>query len=155
MRNYIKFIREKIGHQNIFLNFSAAVILNNSNEVLLQQRGDSKQWGLPGGAMELGESAEKTIIREVLEETGLSVKPYEFLGIYTHPKYKTSYPNGDKCQPILFVFYCKIKQGSFKIDGKETLNLKFFSFDNLPKIFSRQHIDVLKDAVDNKKNVYK
>lgn len=39
-------------------------------------------WSLPGGLLETGETLEEAVAREVLEETGLRVKPVEFFGIY-------------------------------------------------------------------------
>lgn len=57
-KDYIRYIREKVGHDLIFLNFAGGIIYNEQNEILLQKRGDRNEWGLPGGAMELGESLE-------------------------------------------------------------------------------------------------
>ena len=54
-----------------------AVILDG-DRVLLVQRGQPPlkgQWSLPGGALELGETLEEGVRREVLEETGLLVEP--------------------------------------------------------------------------------
>lgn len=39
-------------------------------------------WSLPGGLVETGERLEEAVVREVLEETGLQVKPVEFFGLY-------------------------------------------------------------------------
>ncbi|WP_397334372.1 NUDIX domain-containing protein [Paenibacillus glycanilyticus] len=55
--NYIKWIRDKAGQDLIFLNFAGGLVCNERNEILLQRRGYSSSWGLPGGAVELGESA--------------------------------------------------------------------------------------------------
>ena len=55
-------------------------ILLRRGRVLLVQRGRAPlkgYWSLPGGALELGERLEDGVRREVLEETGLTVKPLE------------------------------------------------------------------------------
>lgn len=65
--------------------------------------------------MELGESAAETAVREVLEETGLTVEVEHLIGVYN--KYFDEYPNGDKAQTIAFFFKCKPVEGELKIDG--------------------------------------
>jgi 8-oxo-dGTP diphosphatase len=39
-------------------------------------------WSLPGGALELGESLESAVCREVLEETGLIVEPVKLFEVF-------------------------------------------------------------------------
>ncbi|HEU4635064.1 MAG TPA: NUDIX hydrolase [Edaphobacter sp.] len=59
----------------------AAVVLRG-NDVLLIRRGREPllgAWSLPGGALELGETTSEGVVREVLEETGLRVRPVEIV----------------------------------------------------------------------------
>ena len=61
-----------------------AIILSR-NRVLLVERGKSPlkgYWSLPGGALETGERLEDGVRREVLEETGLLVKPLRVVTIF-------------------------------------------------------------------------
>jgi 8-oxo-dGTP diphosphatase len=53
--------------------------------VLLEQRGQPPAqgtWALPGGLIELGETAEEAVRREVREETGLEVEVGPVLGLF-------------------------------------------------------------------------
>lgn len=151
MGNYIQWIRERVGHEQIFLNFAAAFILNEKGELLLQKRGDKHAWGLPGGAIELGESAEEATLREVFEETGLRVNIDAFLGVYT--RYFQEYPNSDQAQSIAIFFVCSIIGGELRIDHDETLDLQFFLPVDAPLLFNQQSQDALADFVQGKRGI--
>lgn len=142
-QNYIKWIRSKVGHERIILNFAGGCIFNERGEVLLQRRGDCNKWGFPGGAIELGETPQIATIREVKEETGLDVEVNKLIGIYTDCDME--YPNGDKAQSLCIAFELDVIGGEIFCDKDETLELKYFSLDNMPKMFCKQHEDILSD----------
>jgi ADP-ribose pyrophosphatase YjhB (NUDIX family) len=53
--------------------------------ILLVERGKNPLkgfWSIPGGLVETGETLDDAVRREVLEETGLRVKPVELFGIF-------------------------------------------------------------------------
>jgi ADP-ribose pyrophosphatase YjhB (NUDIX family) len=53
-------------------------VVIDGTKVLLVRRGQEPlkgEWSLPGGALELGETLQQGVVREVLEETGLIVAP--------------------------------------------------------------------------------
>jgi 8-oxo-dGTP diphosphatase len=61
-------------------------LITQGSDVLLcrlssQVKGYAGYWTLPGGGMEFGEHPEQTVVREVAEETGLSIKASALLGI--------------------------------------------------------------------------
>jgi ADP-ribose pyrophosphatase YjhB (NUDIX family) len=57
-------------------------VVVDEGRVLLVRRGTEPlkgEWSLPGGVLELGESLLSGVVREVLEETGLTVEPLELV----------------------------------------------------------------------------
>jgi len=57
------------------------VVIENDRAVLIRRGGEPLrgQWSIPGGTLELGESLEQGVARELLEETGLEVRVLDFL----------------------------------------------------------------------------
>ncbi|XXM72490.1 NUDIX hydrolase [Lysinibacillus sphaericus] len=60
---------------------SAAICINERNEVLMVRGNDSERWAIPSGGIEIGETPEECCIREVREETGYEVRIIEKLNI--------------------------------------------------------------------------
>ncbi|GAA3298368.1 NUDIX domain-containing protein [Dactylosporangium vinaceum] len=60
----------------------AAVVTDRHNRVLVIQRRDNGAWQLPGGILELDESPQTGVRREVREETGVDVESERLTGIY-------------------------------------------------------------------------
>ena len=70
---------------------SHAVILNSIGEVLLLKADyGAKSWGLPGGALEPGETIHEALIRECREELGSDILINYLSGVYFHHRLKSS-----------------------------------------------------------------
>ena len=59
--------------------FAVKALIEKDGRILIMKMTGSQSYELPGGRMEFGETAEQTLVREVLEETGLTVKPVRVL----------------------------------------------------------------------------
>lgn len=151
--DYVKYIREKVGHSEIILNYAGCIVLNEAGEILLQKRRDCGRWGFLGGVVELGESLEEAAVREAFEESGLNVKVDSLFGVYS--KYFNEYPNGDKVQTILTMFLAHAEGGEETKQNSETVDLQYFPPEKAPELFIDQHRDILADFIDGKKNVYR
>jgi ADP-ribose pyrophosphatase YjhB (NUDIX family) len=66
-------------------------------------------WSLPGGAVELGETLEKATIREVAEETGLTVTPIQVLKAFDHIDRDAD--GRIRFHYVLVDFLCRVRQG--------------------------------------------
>ena len=91
----------------------SAVIFDRRGRLLLQQRSDGGQWGLPGGSVEIGESVADAVVREVLEETGLTVRPRRIVGVYSDPALQVvRYPDGNVWHYVNVCFECTAHGGT-------------------------------------------
>ena len=60
----------------------AAAIIDEDSRILAIRRADNGQWEPPGGVLELDETIHEGLVREVLEETGLTIEPGPLTGVY-------------------------------------------------------------------------
>ena len=60
----------------------AAALVDDDGRFLVIRRADNGRWEPPGGVLELDESIEDGLVREVAEETGLTVEPIALTGVY-------------------------------------------------------------------------
>ena len=94
--NYYQKLRQFIGHDPILTSGTILIVFNEKKEILMQLRSDFKQWGFPGGGLELGESLEETAKRELEEETGLILDTLKLIDVVSGEETYREYPNGDK-----------------------------------------------------------
>lgn len=130
--DYIKNIRRKVGHMPIILNSAGIILTDINNKILLVNRTDTNNWGIPGGYMEPGETFEQTVKRELYEELGISIKDLSLLHIFSGKEYYHEYPNGDKVYSVIALYASSSYEGNIKIDNSEIKQAKFFSSHSIP-----------------------
>lgn len=62
------------------------VVRSEDGKVLVIRRADDGRWVPPGGVLELTETPEQCVVREVREETGVEVRPLRLTGVYKNMK---------------------------------------------------------------------
>ena len=128
---------ERICHIPFIQTGSSIIIRNEKGQILLQERTDRNQWGLPGGCQDLGEDLRDTAVREAYEETGIKLDPEKIVLIDTlsGEARKNSYPNGDivyNNSSLYLADVTKVDASMLKGDT-ETKRLQFFDTDKVPK----------------------
>ena len=106
-----------------------AVIFDDRGRILLIRRGDNKQWALPAGGMEPGESVTECMAREVWEETGLTVESSIAFAIYSEPRFTA--PTRPEAQLLTVAYRVDAWSGELRTTTDETDDARWFSVDEL------------------------
>lgn len=147
--NYVQTMRNQVGNLPMHIPGTGVVVYRtNSNglfEVLLQERIDFCQYGLPGGGIEAGESYQMCAENELLQETAYIVEEgsLELCNVYAGPKHITRYPNGDIVYHTVVVFKVpieKCKKASHNADKHETKSLQWMSFDQINQLIAHDKV---------------
>lgn len=79
----------------------AGAVIDDDGRILAIRRKDNGHWEPPGGVLELDETIEAGLVREVLEETGLYVSPEQLTGVYKNMNRGI----------VALVFRCRVASG--------------------------------------------
>ena len=128
--SYIGDLRKIIGHAPIMAVATTGIVYSEEKGLLLEKRTDTGEWCVPGGAIELNETLEEALAREIKEETNLDIVNPQFYDIRANVH--MVYPNKDEVYYTDVVYIVNEFYGDLKPDA-ESSELKFFSLDNLPE----------------------
>ncbi|MCC7437111.1 MAG: NUDIX domain-containing protein [Armatimonadetes bacterium] len=143
---YLQSLRERVGNQLLLVPSVSAIILNEVGEILLAFHTDRQVWGTIGGAIDPFETPEAAVIREVWEETGLTVEVERLVGVFSGPEFLVEYPNGDRTVYLAVAYRCRIIAGQIQPDGEEITEARYFSASELAGLPMPEHVRMLVSA---------
>jgi 8-oxo-dGTP diphosphatase len=111
--------------------------------VLVRRRNPPEGWAIPGGFVEVGESAEAAAVREAHEETGLAVTLTALLGVYSDP-------SRDPRFHTISTVYVGRAEGT-PVGGDDAAEARLFGEDELPSPIAFDHAAILADYFRFKK----
>lgn len=122
-----------------------AAIINEKGEMLLIQRADNQMWAMPGGALEVGETAAEGVVREAREETGVTCKATAMVGVFDSRLCGTTSPH----HMYHFVFLCEplhIDTPAAASHAHEVRDVRWFAEDALPAPIDPGHVSRIPEA---------
>lgn len=131
----------------------AAVIQDAQGRVLLHHRRVSGGWAPPSGSLEPGEDVHAGLLRELSEETGLTVDVERLVGVYSDPANQiVHYPDGRAIQFVTCLFACRLRGGDLK-GSEEGTAWAWFSPASLPEDLTPYARLWLRDALSGETRV--
>jgi mutator protein MutT len=109
-------------------------IIIEQGRVVLVKRGHAPlqgKWSIPGGLLEVGETLRTAVVREALEETGLTIEPGELLGVFErvlpdeHGRFRYHY--------VLIDFLCRRLSGEL-LAGDDADEVGWFRQNELAEL---------------------
>ena len=116
-----------------------AVVEDEAGRILLIERKNPPPgWALPGGFVDVGETLEEAVARELLEETGLAARKVEQFHTYSEPE------RDPRHHTVSTVFLVRA-EGTLRA-GDDAGRAAFFDADALPTPLAFDHGRILEDV---------
>ncbi|MFI5928296.1 NUDIX domain-containing protein [Micromonospora sp. NPDC051543] len=121
-------LRAVIGRELIQLPSVSVLVVDETGRLLLvRHTGSPDRWGVPGGAVEIGESPAQAAVREVREEIGVQIGRLRLLDVLGGTDYEVTYSNGDQVAYVTAVYEAAIVDGTPAPDQEEICELGWFA----------------------------
>jgi ADP-ribose pyrophosphatase YjhB (NUDIX family) len=127
-------LRAKVGHSLLVLPAVTGVVYDDNRRALMIRHTNDGKWCFPGGIVEPDEHPEQRVVKEMREETGLTVEPVRILGVCAGPDCRVEYANGDVVSYVSIAYECTVIGGTPTPDAEETLETRFVSRVELERL---------------------
>lgn len=112
-----------------FLTVDGVVELYDENSrflglVVIERKNTPQGFALPGGFVDIGETTEDAVVREMKEEICLDVETVSLLGVYSDPK------RDQRFHTVSVVYICKAE--GVPVGADDAKSAKVYSLDKLP-----------------------
>jgi 8-oxo-dGTP diphosphatase len=120
-----------VGVGGVIIDQGRALLVRRGNEPLLGE------WSIPGGTLELGETLEEGVAREVFEETGLRVRVLELIEVFDRIYVESTAGanegrKGPRFHYVIVDYLCERLAGEAAA-GSDVTDVVFASEEDLPK----------------------
>jgi 8-oxo-dGTP diphosphatase len=105
---------------------AVAIVTRGGDEFLLVQRGEDPGkglWGLPGGFVEMGETVQEALTREILEETGYEIEIGNLVGVWSF------FNDAKKIAGVAVVYETRMTSGELHISSDCT-NAEWVTYEH-------------------------
>ena len=109
----------------------AGVAVLRDGRLLLVRRADNGLWDIPGGRVEPGEQVEVAALRELQEETSLSGGTLTLLDVFSGPRHRHIYPDGNVVDWVTVLFVSHDAQGMAQA-GDDAADVRWWPLSDLP-----------------------
>ncbi len=110
----------------------AGVIRDPQGRILLHRRVIGDGWAPPSGSVEPGEDVLRALVRELQEETALTVDGARLIAVYSDPSFQiVDYPDGRRVHFVTCVFACRVGRADV-LGSTEGVEWRWFYPSALP-----------------------
>jgi len=140
---YVRRLREVIEHQLLMLPSVAVLPWDDAGRLLLVREAQTGLWQTIGGAIEPDESPLQAAVREAAEEASVVVRIEGIRGVVGGPRFRLTYPNGAIVGYVPTIFDARVVEGTPRADGDETIEVGWFTAEQLDKAHLTEFTRVL------------
>jgi len=139
-------LRATVMRQPSAISTADAAIIDETGRILLIRRADNGRWAMPGGLLEVGETAAEGAVREAFEESGVRCEPVALASVHDSRLCGTVSAH----HLYHFLFLCRPLNGGLPVasasHANETLGMAWFTEADLPSALHAGHAERIPEA---------